>query len=112
MEAANTIGLVEHYHKSLHQAYEIIDNEFKDKDNPNGPIPKVLILQMAIKAINDTTSHDRLVPTLLVFRAYLRMSELSPPAPTISQQATEIKKAMEEVSKLRAIEQVSTALQS
>jgi hypothetical protein len=85
VEAANTMGLVERYHKPLCRAYEIIDDEFKDKGNPNGSIPKALILQMAIKAVNDTAGHDGLVPTLLVFRAYPCMSELSPPVPTISQ---------------------------
>ena len=44
VEAINIIGLVKHYHKPLHQAYEIIDDEFKDKDNSNGSIPKALIL--------------------------------------------------------------------
>jgi hypothetical protein len=68
VEAANTMGLVEHYHKPLCQAYEIINNEFKD--NSSGSIPKALILQMAVKAVNDTAGHDGLVPTLLVFGAY------------------------------------------
>lgn len=67
---------------------------------------------MAVKAVNDTAGYNRLVPTLLVFGAYLCMSELSPPAPTISQRATAIKKAMNEVSKIRATEQVNTALQT
>jgi hypothetical protein len=108
VEAANTMGLVKCYHKPLRQAYEIIDDEFKD--NSNGSIPKVLILQMAVKAVNDTAGYDGLVPTLLVFGAYPQMSELSPPAPTISQWAIVIKKAMKEVNKLRATEQISTVL--
>jgi hypothetical protein len=33
---------------------------------------------MAVKAINDTASLNRLVPTLLVYRAYLRISNLDP----------------------------------
>ncbi|OXV05485.1 hypothetical protein Egran_06747, partial [Elaphomyces granulatus] len=94
VEAANTMGLVERYHKPLRRAYEVIEDEFKD--NSSDSIPKALILQMAVKAVNDTAGHDGLVPTLLVFGAYPRMSELSPPAPTISKRATAIKKAMEE----------------
>ena len=116
VEAANIMGLVKCYYKPLCQAYEIINNKFKDKNNlngnSNGSTPKALILQMAVKVINDTAGHDGLVPTLLVFGAYPRMSELSPPAPSISQRAAAIKKAMEEVSKLRATEQVSAALRS
>jgi hypothetical protein len=40
------------------------------------------------------------------------MSELSPLVPIISQQAAAIKKVMEEVNKLQAIEQISVALQN
>jgi len=35
---------------------------------------------MAVKAVNNTTGPNGLVPTLLVYRAYLRMSKLDPPA--------------------------------
>jgi hypothetical protein len=38
---------------------------------------------MAVKAVNDTAGPDRLVPTLLVYGAYLRISKLDPPAPSI-----------------------------
>jgi hypothetical protein len=38
---------------------------------------------MAVKAVNNTTGPNRLVPILLVYRAYLRMSNLDPPAPSI-----------------------------
>jgi hypothetical protein len=33
---------------------------------------------MAIKAINNTTGPNGLIPTLLVYRAYLRISNLDP----------------------------------
>ena len=46
-------------------------------------IQKELALQMAVKAINNTTSPNRLVPTLLVYRAYLRISNLDSPALSI-----------------------------
>ena len=45
---------------------------------------------MAVKAVNDTTSPDGLVPTLLVYGSYLRMSKLDPPALTIIEQAAAI----------------------
>jgi hypothetical protein len=38
---------------------------------------------MAIKAVNNTISPNGLVPTLLVYRAYLWISNLDPPAPSI-----------------------------
>ena len=34
---------------------------------------------MAVKAINNTASLNRLVSTFLVYRAYLRISNLDPP---------------------------------
>ena len=55
---------------------------------------------MAIKAINNTVSLDGLVPTLLVYRAYLRISKLDPPAPSITERAAAIQKAMAEIVKL------------
>ena len=65
---------------------------------------------MAVKAVNDTAGPDGLVPTLLVFGAYPRMSELDPPAPSITQRAAAIRKAMEEVLKVRAERQINNAL--
>ena len=37
---------------------------------------------MAVKAINNTAGPDGLVPTLLVYGAYLRISNLDPPTPS------------------------------
>ena len=53
---------------------------------------------MAIKAINNTAGLDGLVPTLLVYRAYLRISNLDPPTPPITDQVAIIWKAMAEYS--------------
>ena len=55
---------------------------------------------MAVKAINDTASLNRLVPTLLVYRIYLRMSNLDPPALFITEQAAVIQKVMAKIVKL------------
>ena len=48
----------------LRRIYKIISLELKG-------ISKELILQMAVKAINDSTSPDGLIFTLLVFNTYL-----------------------------------------
>ena len=45
---------------------------------------------MAVKAVNDTAGLDGLVPTLLVYGAYLRISNLDPPAPSIIEQVAVI----------------------
>ena len=55
---------------------------------------------MAVKAINDTAGLDGLVPTLLVYRAYLRMSKLDPPTLSITERAAAIQKVMAEIVKL------------
>ena len=41
---------------------------------------------MAVKAVNDTAGPDGLVPTLLVYKAYLRISKLDPLALSIMEQ--------------------------
>jgi hypothetical protein len=38
---------------------------------------------MAVKAINDAVSLNRLIPTLLVYRAYSRINNLNPSALSI-----------------------------
>ena len=57
---------------------------------------------MAVKAINNTTGPNRLVPTLLVYKTYLRMGKLDPLAPSITDQAAVIRKVMAEIVKLWA----------
>ena len=42
---------------------------------------------MAVKAVNNTIGLDGLVPTLLVYRAYLRISNLDPSTLFIIEQA-------------------------
>ena len=55
---------------------------------------------MAVKAINNTTSFNELVPTLLVYRVYLRIGKLDPSAPSVTERAAAIQKAMAEIVKL------------
>ena len=65
---------------------------------------------MAVKTINNTAGLNGLVPTLLVFRAFSQMTKLDAPAPLIVQRATAIRKAMNEMVRLRAKMQVNNAL--
>ena len=65
-----------------------------------------MAMAILIKAVNDTAGPDRLVPTLLAYGAYLRMSNLDPPAPSIMDQATVIQKIIAEMAKLQVIEWV------
>ena len=61
---------------------------------------------MAVKAVNNTASPDGLVPTLLVYGAYPRISNLDPPAPSITEQAAAIWKAMADIVKLQVTKRV------
>ena len=65
---------------------------------------------MAFKAINNTTSPNRLVPTLLVFSAYPRIVELEALLLSVTQRANAVKKAMVEIQKLQTKCQVADAL--
>jgi hypothetical protein len=103
VEAHWSIGAVERYHAVLRRAYLIVRNEIED-------INLDMALQMAVKAVNDTAGPDGLIPTLLVFGAYPRMTEYDPPAPTVQQRAKAIEKAMTEVRKAHAERQINTAL--
>jgi hypothetical protein len=68
VKAYNSISKVERYYALLRRLYKILQDELqKEKLN------KKVILQMAIKAINNITRPDKLVLTLLVFRSYLKI---------------------------------------
>ena len=65
---------------------------------------------MAFKALNNTTSLDGLVPTLLVFGVYPWITKLDIPSPTITQRANAVKKAIVEICKLYTERQVANIL--
>ena len=68
IEAHNSIGLVERYHVPLRRTYDIISKELP-------LLGKEERLQIAVKTINDTAGPDGLMPTLLVFDTYPRISK-------------------------------------
>jgi hypothetical protein len=105
VEAHNSVGLVERYHAPLRRAYEIIREELKDEK-----IDKDMILQMAQKAVNDSAGYNGIVPTLLVFGSYPRMTEMDPPSPSVVKRAEAIRAATREVRQVHAERQVSDAL--
>jgi hypothetical protein len=55
---------------------------------------------MAVKAVNNITGPNRLVPTLLVYKAYLRISNLNPLTLFITNWVAIIQKAIVEIVKL------------
>ena len=105
VKAHNSIGLIERYHTPLRRAYEIIKDELKDEY-----IDKDMILQMAVKAVNDSAGPNGLTPTLLVFGAYPRLTEMDPPAPSVIKRAEAIRAAIKEIRRIHAERQVKDAL--
>ena len=103
VEAHNSIGLVERYHIPLRRAHNIISQEVPS-------ISKEHKLQMAVKAVNDTAGPDGIVPTLLVFGAYPRLTTWDAPASSITARAIAVKRAMEEVRRCQAARKVADAL--
>jgi len=72
--------------------YKILQDKLQDKK-----LDKEMILQIAIKAINDTIRPDKLMLTLLVFGLYLKITDQDPPAPTITRRAKAICIVIKEV---------------
>jgi hypothetical protein len=105
VKAYNSVGLIERYHALLCCVYKILKAELKDEH-----INKEMILQMTVKAVNDSAGPDRIVLTLLVFGLYLRMTEIDPPSLIIARRAEAIQVATKKVRRLYAKRQVSDAL--
>ena len=76
VEAYNLISIVERYYGPLRHIYYIITSKILG-------INKDIALQIAFKAINDSIGLDGLIPTLLVFRAYPRITESNIPSPIV-----------------------------
>jgi len=66
VEVYNSISLVKRHYIPLQYMYKIIQDKLKDKY-----INKEIILQMAVKAVNDLVGPKGTIPTLLVFSVYL-----------------------------------------
>jgi hypothetical protein len=104
VEVHHSIGKVERYHGPIRRAFEIITADLGNDVTPDN------VLQMAVKAVNDTAGPNGLVPTLLVFGTYPCLSPSSPPSPSITARAAAVRKAMAEVRKFKAERQVAEAL--
>lgn len=105
VEAHHSIGKIERRHVRLLKAYATIQADLEGHG-----IKKEDLLQMAVKACNDSTGPDGLIPTLLVFGAFPRMSLVDPPSPDIAHRAKAVASAMRELRKLQATAKVNSAL--
>jgi hypothetical protein len=103
VEAYNSIRKIEQYHGPLRRAYEILTAELPSTN-------KEIVLQIVIKAINDSAGPNSIVPTLLVFGAYPRLTKDLPLLPSITERTEAIYKAIKEVRRIYAERQVRDVL--
>lgn len=93
VESAHSISIVERYHQPLIRAFNIIRNESPDTAKQD-------ILQMALKAVNDSLGPDGLVSKLLVIGAILRLVLLTDqPTPSTFQRSVALRKPTESMSR-------------
>jgi hypothetical protein len=71
---------------------------------------KQFVLQIAIKAVNNTAGPDGLVPTLLVFSTYPRMTTTDTLSLTVTERGKAITKAIKQIAELHAKRQVTDVL--
>jgi hypothetical protein len=90
------IGNIEKYHAPVKRAFEIITADF------GNTITLEHILQMAVKAVNNTAGPNGLVPTFFVFGTFPRISHESPSSSSITARGEAMRKAKAEVHKLKA----------
>ncbi|KAL2885168.1 Ribonuclease H-like domain [Ceratocystis lukuohia] len=102
-EAHHRVGKVERAHAMLKRAFSVMTKE-------NSGVDRALNLQMAVKAVNDTSGPEGLVPTMLVFGAYPRLTSASTPSPSMTKRARAIKMAMAELERFKSNRQVTEAL--
>ncbi|KAF1980479.1 hypothetical protein BU23DRAFT_576403 [Bimuria novae-zelandiae CBS 107.79] len=104
MDWLHSISKVKRYYTPLRRAYKIIRAELDSSTSD------VVVLQIVVKAVNDTAGLDGLVPTLLVFGAYPQVSINSPLLPSTIRRAKAIQKAIKALQRAVAERAVSNAL--
>jgi hypothetical protein len=67
-------------------------------------------LQIAVKAVNDSVGPDSIIPILLVFGAYLRITNNSLLSPTTIKRTKTIRKTSNEVRKFYAKRHINDTL--
>jgi hypothetical protein len=96
IKAHHFIGKIEKYHAPVKRAFEIITANLGNTITPEH------VLQMAVKAVNNTTGPNGLIPILLVFGTFPRISHESPPSLSIAARGEAMRKAITEIHKLKA----------
>jgi hypothetical protein len=72
IKAYNNIRLIKRYHTLLRCVYKILKTKLKNKH-----INKKIILQITVKAVNNSAKPDKIVLTLLIFGLYLKVTKIN-----------------------------------
>lgn len=107
VESANSMSIVQRYHDPVRQAYHIIKTDSPDTDDD------LLLLQMAIKAVNESFGPNGISPTLAVYGPVPPLGYLHdlPSIPTY-RRAIAVKKATQSFTKHFTSRQVKDALRT
>ena len=105
VESHHSIGKVERYHAPLRRIYTILKEQLHGEG-----VDKHMILRMAFKAINDTAGPGGIVPTLLVYGAYPRLTNLDAPSLSVTKRRDALRVATAELRKHVAERKVADAL--
>jgi len=103
IKAYNSVDKIERHYTFVRRIYKILETKI-----PN--MNKEVLLQMAVKAINDLIRPKGLVLILLVFRVYIRISTKDLLITMIKQRKQAINKAIIKLKKLREQRQVFNTL--
>jgi hypothetical protein len=76
IETYNSISIIKRYYNPLRQVYQIIVIELPG-------INRNIVLQIIFKTLNNIISLDGLIPILLIFSVYPRITELDIPLPIV-----------------------------
>jgi hypothetical protein len=105
VEAHHSIGKVERYYIPLRRAYDILSTEVPE-------ISREERLQSAVKAVNNTIGPDGLIPTLLVYGAYPRLSREDKLIPSNTERARAIERAIDDVRRSNAKITITEAMRT
>ncbi|KZL72015.1 hypothetical protein CT0861_11847 [Colletotrichum tofieldiae] len=98
------VSKVKKAHAPLRRAYNILYNKIKHHTD------KETILQIAVKALNNTAGPHGIIPTLLIFRTYPQINKDSHPSPNIVQQAKAVQKAIKMLQGIQAEVKINRAI--
>jgi hypothetical protein len=92
VETYNSINKIKQYYSLLQRAYKIIYNELR-----NTKTSTEVSLQIVVKTVNDSVGPDSIIPTLLVFGAYPRITNNSVLSPITTKRAKTIRKTSNKI---------------